>query len=99
MPYLYGASLGGGYSFAADPDNADYLYRRIDLAELPGRRYAAKRNHVHRFERALRITHLELRQRALRSQIVRVVWLCSAHGGGVGDERSRVTDGIEGLRA
>lgn len=33
------------------PDDADYWYRREDLAELPGRRYADKRNHVARFLR------------------------------------------------
>ncbi|HOU53683.1 MAG TPA: DUF2156 domain-containing protein [Myxococcota bacterium] len=34
------------------PDDADYWYRREDLAELPGRRYADKRNHIARFLRA-----------------------------------------------
>lgn len=33
----------------ADRDNFDYLYRRIDLAELPGRKYHKKRNHVNAF--------------------------------------------------
>lgn len=29
-----------------DRDNADYVYRVVDLAELAGRRYAKKRNHI-----------------------------------------------------
>ncbi len=34
--------------FVVDPDrdNADYVYRVTDLAELAGRRYAKKRNHI-----------------------------------------------------
>lgn len=31
------------------PDWADYLYRATDLAQLPGKAYNKKRNHVHRF--------------------------------------------------
>lgn len=34
-----------------DRGDADYLYRRSDLAELPGTRYHKKRNHIARFER------------------------------------------------
>jgi len=35
-----------GYDVAPDRDNADYIYRVTDLAELAGRKYAKKRNHV-----------------------------------------------------
>ena len=41
----------GRFSFAADPGDADYLYRRSDLAELPGTAYHRKRNHIARFEK------------------------------------------------
>jgi hypothetical protein len=34
------------YVITADRDNADYVYRVEDLAELAGRRYAKKRNHI-----------------------------------------------------
>jgi hypothetical protein len=34
---------------AEDRDNFDYLYRRTDLAELPGKRYHKKRNLVNQF--------------------------------------------------
>jgi hypothetical protein len=37
-----------GFPMRADRDNADYLYSRHDLAELKGRRYAKKRNHIKR---------------------------------------------------
>lgn len=33
-----------GFDVSADPDNADYVYRVEDLANLVGRRYAKKRN-------------------------------------------------------
>ncbi len=39
------------FRFEPDPANDDYVYRRSDLADLPGRRYASKRNHVSRFLR------------------------------------------------
>lgn len=41
----------GMFSFATDPGNTDYLYRRSDLAELPGTAYHRKRNHIARFEK------------------------------------------------
>ena len=42
------AGILPGSSFIVDPDrdNADYVYRVTDLAELAGRRYAKKRNHI-----------------------------------------------------
>lgn len=41
----------GRFSFSADSGDADYLYRRSDLAELPGTAYHRKRNHIARFEK------------------------------------------------
>lgn len=35
-----------GFIINPDRDNADYVYRVEDLAELAGRRYAKKRNHI-----------------------------------------------------
>ena len=34
------------FGITPDRDNADYVYRVADLAELAGRRYAKKRNHI-----------------------------------------------------
>lgn len=41
-----------GYTLVDDRDNADYVYARDELAELPGRRHHRKRNHVAAFLRA-----------------------------------------------
>ena len=38
-----------GYSVSEDRDNFDYLYRRQDLAELTGRKFSQKRNHIKAF--------------------------------------------------
>ncbi len=35
-----------GLAALPDPDNNDYIYLRTDLAELPGKRFAHKRNHI-----------------------------------------------------
>jgi len=45
---LVGPLEKAGFPMRIDRDNADYLYRRHDLAELKGRRYAKKRNHIKR---------------------------------------------------
>lgn len=37
-----------GFTMYTDRDNADYLYTVKDLADLSGRRYAKKRNHIKR---------------------------------------------------
>ncbi len=41
----------GQFGFACDAGNADYFYRRRDLADLPGTAYHRKRNHIARFEK------------------------------------------------
>ena len=41
----------GRFTFSADRADADYIYRRADLAELPGKAYQKKRNHVAAFTR------------------------------------------------
>lgn len=38
-----------GFRVVADRDNSDYLYLTRELAELPGKRYHKKRNHVNAF--------------------------------------------------
>ena len=39
----------GQYRFISERDNFDYLYRIENLAELKGRKYQQKRNHINRF--------------------------------------------------
>jgi len=61
LPLKTAAFLGrAGFGVTADQDNADYVYRVRDLAELPGRRYAKKRNHVTRCFREHRIEYLAM---------------------------------------
>lgn len=43
---------GERVSFSDDPGNADYLYLRHHLAELPGTAFHKKRNQISRFERS-----------------------------------------------
>lgn len=40
---------GKCFTWNNDPGDSDYLYRRSDLAELPGTAYHKKRNHIARF--------------------------------------------------
>lgn len=42
----------GQFSVKDDPEDADYIYRRSDLSDLPGKRYQKKRNHISAFCRA-----------------------------------------------
>ena len=39
----------GRFDFVTSPDNSDYLYASADLANLPGKKYHKKRNHIARF--------------------------------------------------
>ena len=39
------------FSFEANRDMFDYVYNIDDLAELKGRSYQSKRNHIHRFQK------------------------------------------------
>lgn len=39
----------GGFSIEEDRDSFDYLYRRADLADLPGNRYHKKKNRINYF--------------------------------------------------
>lgn len=43
-----------------DTDNADYLYLAKDLAELKGKRYDAKRNHINSFLKTNTFTYMKM---------------------------------------
>ena len=59
--YLYSVTLEaktqleewypGKFTITSDRDDYDYIYEQANLAELPGRRFQKKRNHVSRFIR------------------------------------------------
>ena len=48
LQHIYGETI----TFQNDPGDADYLYKRSDLAELPGTIFHKKRNHLARFYRS-----------------------------------------------
>ncbi len=48
LQQIYGETI----TFQNDPGDADYLYKRSDLAELPGTIFHKKRNHLARFYRS-----------------------------------------------
>lgn len=50
---------GDRIRFSDDPGDADYLYRRSDLIELPGTAFHKKRNQISRFEREFPNWHFE----------------------------------------
>lgn len=41
----------GEFTYEEMDGSADYIYLRTDLAELPGKKYHAKRNHISKFKR------------------------------------------------
>lgn len=44
-------NYGEYYHFAYTPDNDDYIYKTSDLAELKGKKYHSKRNHIAAFSK------------------------------------------------
>ncbi len=68
--------------FHADPGDADYVYERRLLAELPGARLHRKRNHVARFKREF--PELSLRpltpELAADARAVAAAWLAAQEG-------------------
>lgn len=53
-------SADTGYLVDADRDNADYVYKRTDLADLEGKRFHAKRNLITQFEANNSYTYEEI---------------------------------------
>lgn len=48
------------FEYTTDRDYADYIYLRQDLAELKGKNYQPKRNHVNKFTKEYAYTYLPL---------------------------------------
>jgi len=57
VPTSVARALDASLLAEEDPDNSDYWYQAADLADLPGRRYADKRNHIARFLRSVTDWH------------------------------------------
>ncbi len=45
------SNMPGRFEFQTDRDYADYIYLRTDLADLKGKKYQSKRNHVNKFKK------------------------------------------------
>ena len=62
LPWNSAALFQGdpAYDILTDRDNSDYLYAALDLIELAGRKYDAKRNFIRRFTAEHKYRYLEL---------------------------------------
>lgn len=73
-------------------DCDDYVYRRSDLSELPGREYAAKRNHIRRFERDLSWRYVPLGAENRRGIRDFMAQRAAHHGGGLASAEPRMIE-------
>ena len=60
-------------------DLADYIYRRQDLAELKGKHYQAKRNHVNKFRREYDFEYKELEKSDIEDCLAFEASWCQRH--------------------
>ncbi|MDR3119460.1 MAG: phosphatidylglycerol lysyltransferase domain-containing protein [Mediterranea sp.] len=54
------AALPERFAFTANRDYADYIYLRTDLANLTGKKYQSKRNHINKLKKACRYEYRPL---------------------------------------
>ncbi|MGN0551017.1 MAG: DUF2156 domain-containing protein [Acutalibacteraceae bacterium] len=52
--------FNGRISFEADRNSAEYIYLSKDLADLPGRKYHSKRNHISKFNKLYNYSYEEI---------------------------------------
>lgn len=76
---LAGSRLGN-FNFVKDRDYFDYVYQRQDLAELKGKHYQPKRNHVNKFKREYNFTAEPLTQQAVAECLEFEASWCRVHG-------------------
>ena len=91
-------ALAAAFDVVDDPAGANYLYRSRDLADLPGRRYAKKRNLVAQFEAqhpAHEVAPLDAACGASCLDVLRTM----AHGAGLADGGASLRQELEALDA
>ena len=54
------AAMPGKFVFTADRDYADYIYLRTDLANLVGKKFQPKRNHINKFKKTYNYEYVPL---------------------------------------
>jgi hypothetical protein len=71
----------GSFSFIAERNYFDYIYLREELATLRGRRFQAKRNHIHRFQKQYPYTCQPITPAIVsRCMDVEQIWRTAARG-------------------
>lgn len=68
------------FEYTADRDYFDYIYRRQDLAELKGKNYQPKRNHVNKFKKEYRFDYQPLTPELIPECLEFEAAWCNAHG-------------------
>ncbi|MDR0745192.1 MAG: phosphatidylglycerol lysyltransferase domain-containing protein [Mediterranea sp.] len=60
------AAMPGRFTFTANRDYADYIYLRTDLANLTGKKYQSKRNHINKFKKIYHYEYIPLSPEHIR---------------------------------
>lgn len=68
------------FEYNADRDYFDYIYRRQDLAELKGKHYQPKRNHVNKFKKEYRYEYRPLIPELIPECLLFEAEWCDRHG-------------------
>lgn len=68
------------FEYIADRDYFDYIYKRQDLAELKGKNYQPKRNHVNKFKKEYRFDYQPLTPELIPECLQFEAEWCMKHG-------------------
>lgn len=68
------------FEYESDRNYSDYIYRRQDLAELKGKNYQPKRNHVNKFKKAYQFSYEPLTAEAIPECLQFEAEWCMKHG-------------------
>lgn len=91
----------GQFAFSSTLDDSDYVYESQALAELSGRKYHGKRNHIAKFRKQYAYTYEPVTAENLPDcEVVAREW-CLAHGcgGGLQDENCAIVKTLENFQA